>query len=72
MKQKIMIDMDDVITDGTFKKQIKRYIGHPIDISKTGHYLQNALEEKKNFRAKPLDMYQDAPLKEGAYEIIKQ
>lgn len=37
MKQRVMIDMDDVITDGTFKEQIENYIGHPIDFKKTGY-----------------------------------
>lgn len=74
MKKKIMIDMDDVITDGTFRKQIEEYIGHKIDITKTGYYLQNALEERKEefFRRKPLDMYEDAPLKKDAFEVINE
>lgn len=67
-----MIDMDDVITDGTFRKQIEDYIGEKIDTNKTGYYLQNALGDRKEefFRKGPLDMYEDAPLKEGAYEVI--
>lgn len=74
MKKRIMIDMDDVITDGTFRKQIEDYIGEEIDIQKTGYYLQNALGDRKEefFRKGPLDMYEDAPLKEGAYEVIKK
>lgn len=69
-----MIDMDDVITYGTFRRQIEDYIGHKIDTSKTGYYLQNALEEKKDefFQKGPLDMYQDAPLLENAYEAIEK
>ena len=42
-----MIDMDDVITDGTFRTQIEECLGHKIDTNKTGYYLQNALEEKR-------------------------
>lgn len=73
MKKKIMIDMDDVITDGTFRKQIEEYIGHAIDTNETGYYLQNALLDKKEefFRRKPLDMYEDCDLKENAFEVIK-
>lgn len=72
--KKIMIDMDDVITDGTFRKQIEEYIGEAIDTNKTGYYLQNALGSRKEefFRKGPLDMYEDAPLKEGAYEVIER
>lgn len=72
MKKRVMIDMDDVITDGTFRKQIEDYIGEKIDTNKTGYYLQNALGDRKEefFRKGPLDMYEDAPLKEGAYEVI--
>lgn len=74
MKQTLMIDMDDVITLGTFQKQIEEYIGHKIDFSKTGYYLQNALEERKEefFQKGPLNMYQDAPLLENAYEAIEK
>ena len=74
MKKRVMIDMDDCITDGTFRKQIEDYIGEKIDISKTGYYLQNVLGERKEefFRKGPLNMYEDAPLKEGAYEVIKK
>lgn len=66
--------MDDVITDGTFRKQIEEYIGEEIDTDKTGYYLQNALGDKKEefFRKGPLDMYEDAPLKEGALEVIQK
>ncbi len=72
MKKRIMIDMDDVITDGTFRKQIEEYIGEEIDTDKTGYYLQNALGDRKEefFRKGPLNMYEDAPLKEDAYEVI--
>lgn len=74
MKKRLMIDMDDVITDGTFRKQIEFFIGHKIDTNKTGYFLQNALEDKKEefFKQSPLDMYQDAPLKEEAYEVIEK
>lgn len=74
LMKKLMIDMDDVLTDGTFRKQIEDYIGEKVDINKTGYYLQNALGDKKEafFRKGPLNMYEDAPLKENAYEVIKQ
>lgn len=74
MKKRIMIDMDDCITDGTFRRQIEEYIGGKIDINKTGYYLQNALGERKEefFRKGPLNMYEDAPLKNGAYEVIEK
>ncbi len=74
MKKRIMIDMDDVITDGTFRKQIEAYIGEEIDTDKTGYYLQNALGDRKEefFRKGPLNMYEDAPLKEDAYQVIEK
>lgn len=73
MKKTLMIDMDDVITIGTFKKQIEDYIGHKIDTKKTGYFLQNALEDKKEefFRKGPINMYEDAPLMKDAYEAIE-
>ncbi len=74
MKKRLMIDMDDVITDGTFKNQLEDFIGEKIDTNKTGYYLQNALGDRKEefFNKGPLDMYENAPLKEGAYEAIKK
>lgn len=74
MKKRLMIDMDDVITIGTFKEQIEDFIGHPIDTEKTGYFLQNALEDRKEefFHKGPLDMYEDAPLLDNAYEVIKE
>ena len=73
MKKRIMIDMDNVITDGTFKKQIEDFIGHEIDIQETGYFLQNALKSKKEefFRRKPLNMYEDSSLIKDAYEVIE-
>lgn len=72
MKKLLMIDMDDVITDGTFRLQIENFIGHKIDTNKTGYYLQNALEDKKEdfFKKGPLNMYDKAILKENAYDVI--
>jgi len=73
MKKRIMIDMDDVITDGSFKAQIENYIGEKIDTNKTGYYMQNALGDRKEefFRKGPLNMYDGAILKDDAYEVIK-
>ncbi len=74
MKKRLMIDMDDVITDGNFKEQIEEFIGSKIDFKKTGYYLQNALGSRKEefFKKGQLDMYKDAPLKDDAFEIIKK
>ncbi len=73
MKKRIMIDMDYVITDGSFKAQIENYIGEKIDTNKTGYYMQNALGDRKEefFRKGPLNMYDGAILKDDAYEVIK-
>jgi len=74
MKKTLMIDMDDVITIGTFRNQIEDFIGTKIDTTKTGYFLQNALGERKEefFQKGPLNMYQDAPLLDGAYEAIEK
>jgi len=73
MKKKLMIDMDDVITDGTFRQQIEDFLGEKIDIQKTGYFLQEALGKRKEefFRQKPLNMYESSPLKKDAYEVIQ-
>lgn len=69
-----MVDMDDVLTSGTFQKQIEDYIGEKINFQETGYYLQNALKERKEefFQKGPLNMYQDAPLLPDVYEVLKK
>ena len=74
MKKTLMIDLDNVITNGSFKHQIEDFLGEKIDISKTGYYLQEALGDKQTefFQQKPFNMYENAPLKNNAYDVIKK
>lgn len=74
MKKRLMVDMDDVLTSGTFQKQIEDYIGMKIDFKETGYYLQNALKDRKDefFQKGPLNMYQDAPLLPNVYEVLEK
>lgn len=74
MKKTLMVDMDDVITLGTFRSQIENFIESKIDTSKSGYFLQNALGERKEefFQKGPLNMYQDAPLLKGAFETLEK
>jgi len=74
MKKRLMVDMDDVITVGTFKEQIEEFLGSKIDVKKTGYYLQNALGNRMDefFKKGDLDMYQDAPLMNDAYEVLEK
>ena len=48
MKEKIMIDMDDVITCDNFEKSTKRFLGYEFDFSKfKGYRMQDALGTRK-------------------------
>lgn len=72
----IMVDMDNVITDGNFGRILENYLGYKPDYSQVkGFYVQDILGDKKDdfFRVfKDLDMYEDAELFDGCYEALKK
>lgn len=75
MKQTLMLDLDDVITDGSWKQQIEEFLGEKIDLEKTGYFLENALGNRKKEYFDSLDdinMYKGVELREHAYEVIKK
>lgn len=73
----IIIDLDDVITTGNFDRLIEAYLGRKIlpDEIK-GYYKQDVLGEKKDdffdnyFFDR--DVYENAELIDGAYDVIKK
>lgn len=72
--KKIMVDMDDVLTDSNFGKILEDFLGYKPDYSKTGYYTQNALGERKDefFKLfKDMDMYEGATLVKDAYSVLK-
>lgn len=70
-----MLDLDYVITDGSWKNQIEDFLGEKIDLEKTGYYLEEALGDRKQEFYDSLDdinMYKNAELKKDAFDMIKR
>ena len=73
----IMVDMDNVITDGVFHEYIEQFYNKKVDSSnvKSYYYVQELTKERteefwqyvsdKNF-------YFNAPLLNGCYEVLKK
>ena len=70
-----MLDLDDVVTDGSWKQEIENFLGEKINMQEIGYYLQEALKERKQEFYDSLDdinMYHNCGLREDAYETIKK
>ena len=69
----LMIDMDNVITDGNVLKIISDEIGREIKVGDT-FYLQNLIENKPQFwnKLRKSSFYEGAPLITGAYEVLEK
>lgn len=73
--KKIMVDMDDVLTDSNFGKILEDFLGYKPDFTKTGFYTQNALGDRKDefFKIfKDMDMYDEATLIKDVYSVLKR
>lgn len=72
----IMVDMDNVLTDGNFGRILEDYLGYKPDYTQVkGYYVQDILGDKKDdfFSVfKDLDMYEDASLFDGCYDALKE
>lgn len=72
----LMVDMDDVITDGKFFSLICEFLGQDINRDDVkDYYLQTLIEDRKaEFwdSVKERDFYEEAPLKTGCYEVLKK
>lgn len=72
----IMVDMDNVITDGNFSKIVEDYLGYRPDYDNIKNfYIQDILGEKKNdffSKFKDMDMYENATLLSDCYEVLKE
>lgn len=73
----IMVDMDNVLTDGVFKKYIEEFYNTKIDLGKVNVYAY--VQEYTKERAKEFweyvsdkSFYDNAPLFDGAYEVLKK
>lgn len=76
-KKSFIIDMDDVITKSSgFVKQMEKFLGNKIDISKAkSFYLQDFLGDRKeeffeNFDK--INIYEEAELMPHCYEVMKK
>ena len=72
----VMVDMDDVITNGVFDSFIEEFIGHSIEQEHVnGYFLQDLIVGRENeFRKKysKKNVYQNAPLLDGCYDVLKR
>lgn len=71
----IMIDMDNVITDGKFFEILEDYLGYTPDYGKYGYYLQDILGDKKEDffnKFKLMNNYDNALLLPDCYEVLKK
>ena len=72
--KRIMIDMDNVITDGRFLDLINDFLGTNYELNQCkNYYLQELISEKReefwNF-VKEKNFYEEATLLEGCYEVL--
>lgn len=72
----LMIDVDNVITDSLFLDLINEFLGtkHKLDNLK-GYYLQELVKDRKEefwYWVKEKNFYENAPLFEGCYEVLKK
>lgn len=72
----IMVDMDNVLTNGNFSKILDDYLGYRYDYNNTKtFYVQDILGDKKEdffSKFKDMDMYKDATLLPDSYEVLKE
>lgn len=73
----LMVDMDNVITDGVFKEYIEEFYGKKLDLEEIKAYTYVQEATKENSRefcefVKEKDFYFNAPLFEGCYEALEK
>ena len=72
----IMIDMDDVITDGNFTNFLEEFLGKKINVNDSKVYYRQELIKGKEEEFKKIyqykNLYENAPLLDGCYEVLKR
>lgn len=73
----LMIDMDDVITNGNFNKYIEEFMGIKIDMNQITNYeyVQDLVASKKDefwHHVEDKDLYKGAPLFKDCYEVLEK
>lgn len=74
---RIMVDMDNVITDGVFRKYIEDFYNIKLDFNKIKnyYYVQEYTKERSQEFWKYVsdkNFYSNAPLFDGCYEVLKK
>ena len=72
-----MIDMDDVITYGTFKERVEKFLGKKVDFENLkSYYVQDELlgDRKDEFfdMLKDQNLYENASLLPDCYDVLKE
>ena len=72
----IMVDMDDVITDGNFTNFLEEFLGKKFNVNDSKIYYRQELIEGKEKEFKKIyqykNLYENAPLLDGCYEVLKR
>ena len=72
----IMVDMDDVLTNGNFSKIIENYLGYKPDYDNIrNYYIQDILGDKKDdffSKFKDMNVYENANLLPDCYDTLKE
>ena len=72
----IMVDMDDVLTNGNFSKILEDYLGYKPDYDNIkNYYIQDILGDKKDdffSKFKDMDVYENASLLPDCYNVLKE
>lgn len=72
----IMVDMDNVITDGIFNDFLEEFLGEKIDINSSKVYYRQELIKGREDEFKQIyqyrNLYENAPLLDGCYEVLEK
>ena len=72
----IMVDMDNVITDGIFNGFLEEFLGEKIDINSSKVYYRQELIKGREDEFKQVyqyrNLYENAPLLDGCYEVLEK
>ena len=72
----IMVDMDNVITDGIFNGFLEEFLGEKIDINSSKVYYRQELIKGREDEFKQVyqyrNLYENAPLLNGCYAVLEK
>lgn len=72
----MMVDMDNVITDGNFTIFLEEFLGKKVDLDSSKIYYKQEIIKGREKEFKQIyqykNLYENAPLLEGCYEVLKR